>query len=185
MKNNYYRNEKFTDIYPDVQTFLTEYKTSPLYDEEMQDTNLMKLYYLLYAKYGNSTIASSDINQFKYKLYSIIYDQGPIWQKYLYIQKQLRSLSNDEILKSSEYINSHAYNPGQYMNDNGILDYINDQTKSTTYNATINAYYSYLNTLNSFTETFLDMFKSLFLTVVAPEKPGWYAMDSDIDEEIE
>ena len=38
MKNNYYRNEKFTDIYPDVQTFLTEYKTSPLYDEEMQDT---------------------------------------------------------------------------------------------------------------------------------------------------
>ena len=185
MKNNYYRNEKFTDIYPDVQTFLTEYKTSPLYDEEMQDTNLMKLYYLLYAKYGNSTIASSDINQFKYKLYSIIYDQGPIWQKYLYIQKQLRSLSNDEILKSSEYINSHAYNPGQYMNDNGILDYINDQTKSTTYNATINGYYSYLNTLNSFTETFLDMFKSLFLTVVAPEKPGWYGMDSDIDEEIE
>ena len=32
---------------------------------------------------------------------------------------------------------------------------------------------------------FLDMFKSLFLTVVAPEKPGWYSMDSDIDEEIE
>lgn len=179
-----YRTKKFVDFYPDADTFFDEVTDSPLYDSELTSENIVKLYYLLYARYGNSNIASSDPNQFKYKMFSIIANYGPIWQKNLEIQKKLRALSDDQIRESTRYINSHAYNPGEggiVQNDSGdkVLDYINDQNTSKATSPLVGAYDSYLSSLSNYTDTFIGMFKNLFLTVVQPEKPLWYRMDEE------
>ena len=66
-----FRTRKFSDIYDKVEKFLDGYENSGI-PKVLSDENLTTLFYLLYARYGNSNIASSDENQFKYKVYSTI-----------------------------------------------------------------------------------------------------------------
>ena len=80
--NSYYgnfRNRKFTDIFGKVEDFSAEYKASPLYvtNNKISDASISVLYYLLYSNYGNSTIASDDENQFKFQLFTTIFEYGP------------------------------------------------------------------------------------------------------------
>ena len=59
-------NVTFTDIYNNAEDFVNDYKTSGLYIDAGNDKNKISikisddsaktLYYLLYAKYGNSSI---------------------------------------------------------------------------------------------------------------------------------
>lgn len=68
-----YRTRKFTDIFPDVSTFVASYNlgiTNPSYT--ITEAQAEFVYYLLYSKYGNSHIASSDENQFKFRLSTLI-----------------------------------------------------------------------------------------------------------------
>jgi hypothetical protein len=39
--------------------------------------NVSLVYYLLYARYGNNPIANRDENQFKFKIFSVIFQYGP------------------------------------------------------------------------------------------------------------
>ena len=66
-----YRTRTFSDIWKTFDEFRDEYIDSPL--QNMSVSNLEILYYLLYARYGNSHIASSDENQFKYQVYATIF----------------------------------------------------------------------------------------------------------------
>lgn len=75
-----YRTNKFTDIYEDFNTFKSEYSVS-VFKDALNNDNLEILYYLLYARFGNSHIANQDENQFKYKLYATIWQFGPVWQR--------------------------------------------------------------------------------------------------------
>lgn len=179
----YYSNKKFSDFYPDANTFIGDYKSSPLYINEITDDSLLKLYYLLYAEYGNSIIANRDENQFKYRLFSLIYEQAPIWQKYISIQTRLRSLTEKQILESSQSIANFAQSPAEYMehNEDGdiLLDYINTQSTSKNYSPLVTSLSNYLSTLSDYTQTFIEMFRSLFIKVVMPEQPNWYEMDAE------
>ena len=62
-----YRTRTFSEVFPDANEFVEAYVNSGLYPSTVQipTTSLTALYYLLYARYGNSHIASSDENQFK------------------------------------------------------------------------------------------------------------------------
>ena len=71
-----FRTRTFTDIYPDVQTFLNEYANNGI-PTTIQQSSCQTLYYLIYSRYGNSHIANNDENQFKYKVFSIIFMYGP------------------------------------------------------------------------------------------------------------
>ena len=97
--------------------------------------NAKTLYYLLYARYGNSHIANRDINQFKYKVFSIIYQYAPSWSKIIEIQEKLRGLTEEDILKGSEAIYNSAMNPSTApaTDVRTPLGYINSQN-STLYN---------------------------------------------------
>jgi hypothetical protein len=75
-----YRTRSFTDIFPTVDLFKVEVNESGI-PVVINDANLTTLYYLLYSRYGNSHIANSDENQFKYKLYSIIFANGTKMRK--------------------------------------------------------------------------------------------------------
>lgn len=55
-----YNTKTFSDVWDEANKFVSEYKTSGLYDvaNTITDDNLNTLYYLLYAKYGNNPIAN-------------------------------------------------------------------------------------------------------------------------------
>ena len=175
-----YRTRTFTEIFPDEDIFVNEVRESRLNNPSITTEHLQQLYYLLYAAYGNSNIASSDENQFKYKMYTIIFNKGGKWQKNLEIQERLESLTESEITQINKVITNHAFNPGEIdAMDNGIdgetlLNYINDQTANTMKGSILTAYNNYITLLLDVSTDFIREFKPLFLTVAQPELPLWY-----------
>ena len=168
-----FRTRTFADIYTKLDTFKADYKENGL-PTTLTDANLITLYYLLYARYGNSCIASSDENQFKYKLFSTIFMYGPAWQKRLEIQKKLLELSDDELVKGTTAIYNSALNPSTSPTMEE-LSYINSQNTTKYKKSKLEGYASlYVLIETDVTEEFIDKFKKLFITVVEPEKPLWY-----------
>lgn len=183
MRNNSlygnYRQVKFTDVWEDVNSFLTEYQNNGI-KTTISQQSAQTLYYLLYSRFGNSTIASSDTNRFKYDVWGTIFSYGPTWEKRLEIQEKLRGLSDDELFTGATQIFNHAYNPGTAPSTNTLdeLTAINEQNTNKNKKDKLNAYAMLMSLLEiDVTQQFLDKFKKLFLTVVQPELPLWYATD--------
>lgn len=182
-----YRNRKFTDIWGEVDAFLKDYNNNGI-PTSISDNTATTLYYLLYARYGNSTIASSDENQFKYKVFSIIFMYGPTWEKRLEIQAAVRALELKDVLDGGKAIYNTALNPNQgpTVNEDGSpkeLAYINQQNTTSYKKSKVDAYAIILNLLQTdVTEAFIGQFKKLFLLVVSPELPLWY--QTDLNEEV-
>lgn len=175
----YYRTRKFTDIFPDVDHFLNDYNNCGI-PKSITDDNATTLYYLLYSRYGNSNVASSDEHQFIMKLFSIVFTDGTKWEKRLEIQNKLKSLTDDQVLTGMSTTFKHAYNPGQ---EGDISNYINDQNTSTNKRTTLTAYAEYIQLFEDVTTEFLSKFKILFLTIVAPEEALWYETEEESKEE--
>ena len=177
-----FRTRTFADIYTELKDFKEDYVDNGI-PVTISDANLTTLYYLLYARYGNSNIASSDETQFKYKLFSKIFMYGPAWQKRLEIQKKLMELSDDEIVKGATAIYNSALNPSQAPSTQTLeeLNYINSQN-TTKYKKSKLEAYAILEELirTDVTEAFIGKFKKLFITVVEPELPLWYQTEGDI-----
>jgi hypothetical protein len=152
--------------------------------------NLLKtLYYLLYSRYGNSSIASSDVNQFKYKVFTTIFEYAPAWKKRLEIQERLFNINLDaadpDYLKGTMVMYNHAMNPDSSPSTSAYdaLDGINKQTVQTTKRGMLEGYATLLELVNTdVTAAFLNKFKKLFLTVVMPQAPLWYNSIGDTDE---
>lgn len=172
-----YRNRKFTDIWKEVDQFYEDYTTNGI-ATTISEESVTLLYYLLYARYGNSTIASSDETQFKYKVFSTIFMYGPTWEKRLEIQQELRALTLEEIQDGGKAIYNTALNPNQAPTTTALqeLKYIDHQNTSNFLKSKVDAYAVIINLLETdVTEQFIGQFKKLFLTVVSPELPLWYA----------
>ena len=166
-----HRMPTFTDIFPDVDTFLQSYKGIGI-PAIITDNSARVLYFLLYSRYGNDVIASSDRNRFKYCLFSIIWQYGPTWEKRLEIQKTFREMTEDELLTGSTQIYNNADNPSidpttQTMEE---LKYVNHQNVTKSKKSKIEAYAILENVLKKdVTGDFLSKFKSLFNPFVGPE----------------
>lgn len=175
-----FRTRKFGDIYEDVDSFLTDYANIGL-PVLITTTNATTLYYLLYARYGNSTIANFDENQFKYKLFSIIWQYGPNWEKELSIQANLRGLTEDEIREGSRAIYNKALNPNTQPTTEE-LDYISEQNTTKYKKSKIEGYGTLMELLKrDVTEEFLNRFKKLFIAICEPYSPLWYESE---DKEV-
>lgn len=174
-----YRQVKFTDVYPDATTFVNDYTTSAIPTTISNDT-ATTLYYLLYSRYGNSVIASSDTNRFKYDLFATIFSYAPTWEKRLDVQEKLRDLSDEELITGQATINNHSYNPSTAPST-GTLDElttINEQVTQKGKRDKLTAYTELLRALwTDVTEQFLDKFQKLFLIILQPEIPLWYATE--------
>lgn len=160
-----YNTKTFTEIYDVVTEFTTDYSTINL--GGISDSTLLnKLYYLLYAKFGNSPISNLDETQWKYKLFSTIFQYGPNWEKELEVQGILRALNLSDLIDEGqvqdvidhngtniqtvqntgtvgtvndiETITNHAYNPSTTPSTDAYdpLTYINDQQATKTDNDT-------------------------------------------------
>lgn len=71
-----YETKTFCDVWDEADAFKDDLADSP-FAGVLTSTNQTLLYYLLYAKYGNSPIANRDENQFKYKVFGTIFQYGP------------------------------------------------------------------------------------------------------------
>ena len=185
---NYY-NRTFGDIYETAADFVEDYTTSELYDPNNCISNPTILYYLLYSRYGNSTVAAYDENRFRYNLYSIIFMYGPAWEAKLRIQKEFRDLiGSDELFTGSTQINNHSFNPSAAPSTDtfAALPTINDQTANRRVKPKIEAYSGLMAVLkNDVSAEFIDKFKHLFLTIVEPNAPLWYGTTPEEEEILE
>lgn len=164
--NNYqfFRTNTFQEIWESADKFIEDYKNNGI-ATTISDTNCRTLYYLLYAKYGNSPISSSDENRFKYEVWSTIFMYGPSWEKRLDIQDKLRGLSETELLKGSRAIYNHAFNPGTAPSVGTLeeLPAINEQNSTNFKKSKLEAYAMLMQLLETdVTEEFLGQFKKLF-----------------------
>ena len=179
-----FRTRTFADIFPSFEDFETEYTQTSLKIEFNEYLSLEHLYYMLYAHYGNSHISFSDENQFKYYLYSIIYQHGPSIIKRREIQIKLTQLSDDELRVGGQAIYNHAYNPStepvmQYAEG---LPFINDQNVTNHKRSHVEGL-AYLNDIltRDLVDDFIHKFKRLFIQVLAPDYPLLYTTEVEND----
>lgn len=176
-----YRQKKFTDVYESVDKFLADYKDCGI-PTTISDNSAQTLFYLLYGSYGNDVVASSDINRFKYKLFSIIFQYAPNWEKQLEIQNKLRGLTEDDIRLGSRQIYNTAQNPSTEPSTDTTdeLQYINNQNVTKNQRGVLEGYATLLSLLRTdVTQEFLNRFRKLFLTIVQPEEPLLYITEVD------
>lgn len=174
-----YRTRKFADIWPSADAFIQDYQASAI-PQKLKVADATTLYYLLYARYGNSSIANSDENQFKYKIFSTIYIGGATWAKKQEIQDKLREMTEDDILAGTKAIYNHAFNPQTAPTTNTVdeLEYINEQNTTKYKKSKLDGYALLWAILNDgVTERFLREFRYHFLVVVEPQLPLWYVTD--------
>ena len=182
-----YRTRKFADIWPSADAFIQDYQASAI-PQKLKVADATTLYYLLYARYGNSSIANSDENQFKYKIFSTIYIGGATWAKKQEIQDKLREMTEDEILAGTKAINNHAYNPQTAPTTDTVeeLNYINEQNTTKYKKSKLDGYALLWAILNDgVTERFLREFRYHFLVVVEPQVPLWYVTDISGDAVVD
>ena len=147
-----YDTNLFCEIWDSSDKFLADYNnTGTEFTNQVppviSQQNALMTYLLLFSRYGNNPIANYDVTQFKNKIFTIIWQYGPAWEKRLSMQEDIRNLTLQEITTGTKTdwssegtqsqnnsgtdttINNHAYNPStapttQTTNE---LDYIDQQ----------------------------------------------------------
>ena len=188
MMTNMYDTKLFTEIYETVNDFIYDYNNIGL-PKIISVENCSTLYYLLSAKFANSPIANYDETQFKLKLFGIIWQFGPTWEKRLEIQTRIRELGSNpndlsDILTGSKAIYNHAFNPGEIASEGTSsttrqpeLQYVNDQNVTNYTKSKMDAYMQLWDLLDTdVTSEFLKRFEGLFKKFVMP---GTYLFEED------
>lgn len=118
-----YSTITMTDIWESAQEFVYDYKHVGI-PTTISDANATTLFYLLYARYGNSSIANYDITQFKYKMFSVIFQFGPTWEKRLSVQETLRGLNLSDLINDGaiDELFNHSGQNGVTESSTGSLN---------------------------------------------------------------
>ena len=193
-----YNTLLFTDIWDNEEDFAADFENSPFagcihYGETVGTApnqvvypdNVSLVFYLLYARYGNNPIANLDTMQWKMKIFSVIYQYGPTWEKRLDLQQKIRGLTDTDLLTGSKAIHNHAFNPSTTPSTSSLdeLTYINDQQTSSFKKNKLDAYTQQWDMLETdVTEDFLNKFKKCFKNFVSPERPLLYVTDDEEDD---
>lgn len=177
-----YRTRTFANIFTDAGKFITEFEASPFAakiqpaDASSPAVDLELVFYLLYARYGNSHISFTDENQFRYNIFTTIFMYGPAWAVRLDTQKKIRELG-DEIFLGSEATYNSALNPENApgTDSRAGLGYLNSQNKTLYTKSKLEGYANLLALVESdVTEDFLIKFRKFFLIVPEPDYPLLY-----------
>jgi hypothetical protein len=178
-----YKTKTFCELYETVNDFVYDYNNIGI-PKIISVDSVTTLYYLLYARYGNSPISNMDENQAKFKLFGVIWQYGPTWEKKLEIQADLRGLSDAELQEGALSIFNHAFNPSAEPStaSETELDYINEQNTTRQKRSKVGAYMELWQALSTdVTNAFLDRFAICFKQFVGPEKMVIYETNEDDD----
>ena len=182
-----YNTKKFNEIFPDAASFKDNYdtfQTTAGLTNKLDDTDVAITWQLLTAKYGNNPIANWSEDQFKVKVWQIMFQYGPTWVKKNDIQVELRALTADQIRAGEFSIYNTALNPATApsTNDLGELNYINQQNTSRRTKSPLKAYDELWMLLkNDVTGEYINKFKELFLKVVDPSNTMIYMTEGEDD----
>lgn len=185
-----YDTKTFSDIYNNVEDFLTDSEEFLGYFEEndtLEERSIKKTFYLLASRYANSPIVNYDEFQWKLKLWDIISDAGAEWQQKSKIQKELRhlNLQSGEAFVGNKMVHNSAFNPETPpVNDSTeTLGYINNQNVSSKKKGKVEALADIWVMLRSdINKLYLDKFKKLFSISVKDERPVTYISEVGEDE---
>lgn len=161
------RTLRFGEVYNNVDDFYTDYTNMGI-PATITKTNLETLFFLLYAKYGNSHFANKDLVQSKLKIFSTIFKYGPTWEKKLSIQADIRALTLDDLQEGAKQIVNHANNPNTAPSTSALeeLEFIDEQHQTNYKRNKIDAYNSLWSMLaTDVTEEFLNRFRNIFQLV--------------------
>lgn len=179
-----YSTKLFSDIWETAEDFVSDYADSGI-PTTISNTTATTLFYLLYSRYGNNPIANYDENQWKTKVFSIIWQYGPTWEKRLDVQKKIRDLSETELMAGAKQIYNHAFNPSTDPSTSALteLDYINDQNTANYKRGKLEAYGTLWEALKvDVTNEFLNKFLVCFKKFVRPAHTWIYVTEEDEDE---
>ena len=178
-----YNTLLFTDVWDEAQKFVKDYRASGI-PTTISDANAMTLYYLLYARYGNTPISAMDEYQWKTRVFSIIFQYGPTWEKKLEIQNAVRTLTINDLKKGATTIYNKALNPASAPSDQTLeeINYINEQNVSKVQKNDSQAYAEWMSLLEEdVTGYFLRKFDGCFKKIVRPEKTLEYVTEDDYE----
>lgn len=185
MNNSYYgsyRTRTFQQIWNSDDSFV-EFLSGSGVPLKLKEENVRTLYFLLYARYGNSHISSSDENRFKYSVASTVFMYGPTWERRLEVQDALRKMTIEELKVGAKEIYNSAQNPNTAPTTDTLqeLTFINSQNTSNRKRSTLDAYGELLAILETdVTKAFIDKFSNLFITIAAPDYPLLYEFNPEI-----
>ena len=124
-----YDTKLMTEVWSQASEFLTDYQNIGI-PTTISTANATTLYYLLYARYGNTPIANYDENQWKYKMFSIIFQYGPTWEKRLDIQNTLRGLQIADLVDNGSFHELFSHSASETSSKTGSDN--NTRTLNTT-----------------------------------------------------
>lgn len=176
---------KLYQVWENDTEFITDCNNSVL-PINLTDAELSMTFALLYARHGGDCIRSLSKDQWKYKVFSVLFQKGPIWSKNLAIQNQLQQLTEDEITTGGKVITNASENPteiplGGTMDDSGLAT-INSQNVNITKRNKIISYRMYLESLEDPTEQYMSYFEPLF-SKIGIELDAYQFISEDDEEE--
>lgn len=124
-----YDTKLMTEVWSQASEFLTDYQNAGI-PTTISNQNATTLYYLLYARYGNTPIANYDENQWKYKMFSIIFQYGPTWEKRLDVQNTLRGLQISDLVDNGSFHELFSHSASETSSKTGSDN--NTRTLNTT-----------------------------------------------------
>ena len=182
-----YDTNLFCEIWDSSESFLADYNnTGTDFTNQVPTTisqqNALMTYLLLFSRYGNNPIANYDVTQFKNKIFTIIWQYGPAWEKRLKMQEDIRGLTLEEITAgtktqwgsegtqsqtntgSDTTINNHAYNPSTAPSTQSTneLDYIDQQQVAKGSNTSTISGSDNKNTEQTVTKSKMDAYAQLW-----------------------
>lgn len=173
-----YNTILFQEVWDEPEAFINDFNDSVFNKMTSFDSDVLELVFgLLYAKYGNNPIANNDVNQFKAKVFSVLFSYGPTWLKRLDIQNKLRALSDEEITKGGKAIYNNALNPDGAPATQSLeeLARINSQSTTNYKKSRMDAYAQLWSLLDvDVTTEFINKFRICFKQFVRPEETLLY-----------
>lgn len=176
----------FADVFPSPSAFEESMKASGLPISFTKTETVTTIYLLLYSRYGNAHIATTDENQFKVQIFSTVFQYGLAWEKRLEIQDRLYKLQEGQILQGGRAIYNKALNPSVAPGTASLeeLQYINEQNTTNYKKNVLEAYAELASILDdSFTASFLDQFAPWFIAIMAPTSPLLYSTPEGFGED--
>ena len=167
---------KFEDIWESSTAFVNAYHNQSL-PQELKDETITTLYYLLYGRYGSDCISGTNVRQWEYRFWGMVFQYGPAWEKRLEVQKRVRELSEDDLRDGDLSLNNLAYNPGTAPETTSteVLTGIAQQNAGIKKRSILGGY-SMLESLlaTDVSEEFLEHFKDLFKPLLYSGVPYLY-----------
>ena len=180
------KNLLFSDVWSTSEEFVADYRASGLNVAAITDTNLTVLYCQLFARHGSDHIRSNNSNQWKYKVFAIIFNKGPKWQAALLKQTELQNLTDEELTflgrtMTNQSGNTTVVNEGGTITEDA-LDTVDKQDVNITRGNKLVAIRAFIDSLQDVSSAFISEFDQLFSRVVFAPDTTLYDMNEEEEE---